>query len=150
MNEPCLFLLNGRFWGCLKSHATIPLLYSWGASEGCRRGPRRSIRWVSEDTRPSLKCQSYMSKGIWRQGVGSFVRKSYVSTLCPVVTCPYLCTSESDLEMAWQRLLAAASVKQCVGSRAGRSIQRDGFILWYVDVYLFYSGVTDYSESLQQ
>ena len=26
-------------------------------------------------------------------GLGSFVRKSYVSTLCPVVICPHLCTS---------------------------------------------------------
>ena len=33
--------------------------------------------------------QSYMSKGIWRQGIGSFVRYFYVSTLCPVVICPY-------------------------------------------------------------
>ena len=41
--------------------------------------------------------QSYISKGIWRQGIGSFVRNSYVSTLCPVVICPYLCTSEHRL-----------------------------------------------------
>ena len=38
--------------------------------------------------------QSYMSKGTWRQGIGSFVRNSHVSTLCPVVICPYLCTSD--------------------------------------------------------
>ena len=38
--------------------------------------------------------QSYMSKGIWRQGKGPFVGNSYVSTLCPVGICPYLCTSE--------------------------------------------------------
>ena len=35
-----------------------------------------------------------ISKGIWRQGVGPFVRSSYGSTLCPVVMCPYLCTSD--------------------------------------------------------
>ena len=38
--------------------------------------------------------QSYTSKGIWRQAVGSFIRNSYVSTICPVVKCPYLCTSD--------------------------------------------------------
>ena len=27
--------------------------------------------------------------------IGSFVGNSYVSTLCPVVICPYLCTSEN-------------------------------------------------------
>ena len=42
----------------------------------------------------SKHIQSYMIKGIWRQGIGSFVGKSYVSTLCPVVICPYLCTSD--------------------------------------------------------
>ena len=38
--------------------------------------------------------QSYINKGIRRQGIGSVVRNSYVSTLCPVVICPNLCTSE--------------------------------------------------------
>ena len=38
--------------------------------------------------------QSYIGKGISRQGIGSFVRISYGSTLYPVVFCPYLCTSE--------------------------------------------------------
>ena len=28
------------------------------------------------------------------RAMGSFVRNSYVSTLCPVVLCPYLCASE--------------------------------------------------------
>ena len=35
-----------------------------------------------------------IDKGIERQGTGSFVRSSYVSTLCPVVMCPSLRTSE--------------------------------------------------------
>ena len=35
-----------------------------------------------------------ISKGIRRQGIGSFIRNSYVSTLCPVVMCPYVCTSD--------------------------------------------------------
>ena len=38
--------------------------------------------------------QSDRSKGIWRQGIGSFIRNSYVSTLRPVVICPYSCPSE--------------------------------------------------------
>ena len=29
------------------------------------------------------------------RALGPFVRNSYVSTLCPVVICPYLCTSEA-------------------------------------------------------
>ena len=37
---------------------------------------------------PTSLAQSYISKGMWRQGIGSFVRNSYVSTLCPVVICP--------------------------------------------------------------
>ena len=37
-----------------------------------------------------------MSKGVCRQGVVSFVRHSYVSTLRPVVVCPCLCTSEAS------------------------------------------------------
>ena len=39
--------------------------------------------------------QSYIRKGIGRQGIGSFcITNPYVSTLRPVVMCPYLCTSE--------------------------------------------------------
>ena len=34
------------------------------------------------------------------RAIGSFVRHSYVSTLCPDVICPYLCTSE----VWWGRL----------------------------------------------
>ena len=48
--------------------------------------------------RPAARrTQSYTSKGIWRQGIGSFVRKSYVQALCPVVLCPYLCTYDARL-----------------------------------------------------
>ena len=59
----------------------------------------RSVRWrrsretVSQHY-STRDIQSYISKGIWRQGKGSFVRNSYVSTRCPVVICPYLCTSD--------------------------------------------------------
>ena len=38
---------------------------------------------------------SYARKGIGRQGLGSVVRSAYVSALCPVVICPYLCTSDT-------------------------------------------------------
>ena len=47
--------------------------------------------------------QSCISRSICRQCIGSFVRNSYVSTLCPVVICPYLCTSE-----AWTPRAAAS------------------------------------------
>ena len=50
--------------------------------------------------------QSYVSKGIWRQDIGSFVSSSYVSTLCPVVKCPYLCTSEPTADCRGWRLNA--------------------------------------------
>ena len=52
--------------------------------------PRSDSPPLAVDARP----QSYISKGIRRQGIGSFVRNSYVSTLCPVVVCPSLCTPE--------------------------------------------------------
>ena len=38
--------------------------------------------------------QSCASKGLRRQGIGSFVRNSYVPALCPVVLRPNLCTSD--------------------------------------------------------
>ena len=44
-----------------------------------------------------LESQSYTSKGVPRQGVGSLVRSSCVSTLCPVVICLHLRTSERGL-----------------------------------------------------
>ena len=44
----------------------------------------------------SQRLSELISKGVWRQGIGSFVRNlnSYVSTLCPVVICPPSCISE--------------------------------------------------------
>ena len=48
---------------------------------------------VSPENLPFTR--SHISKGIGRRGIGSFVRNSYVSTLCPLVICPYLCTSDS-------------------------------------------------------
>ena len=55
----------------------------------------------------AAKGQRGRSKGIWRQGIDSFVRNSYVSTLCPVVICPCLRTSDKvtlRLPDAWQHL----------------------------------------------
>ena len=48
--------------------------------------------------------RSCISQG--RQGVGSFVRNSYVSTLCTVVICPYLCTSNHGMRrvLYWRGL----------------------------------------------
>ena len=40
---------------------------------------------------PTLGCPN---EGIGRQGTGSFLRSSWVSTLRPVVICPYLCTPD--------------------------------------------------------
>ena len=48
------------------------------------------------------KSHSYICEGIWRQGIGSFVRSSCVSTLCPVVVRPHLC---------WKSALAAPDRK---------------------------------------
>ena len=63
--------------------------------------------------------QSYTSKGIGPQGTGSFcvVRKSYVPALCPVVLCPYFCTSDAlsapprrpSSRLPWQPRHARAS-----------------------------------------
>ena len=41
-----------------------------------------------------VQAHGYISKGIRRQGIGSSVRNSNVSKLCPVVICPRLCTSD--------------------------------------------------------
>ena len=73
-------LLSSPWFGALR--ANTPMcnhLFSFsGGVFFCRR--RRCLH------------QSYVSKGIWRQGIGSFAMNSQVSTLRPVVTCPYLCT----------------------------------------------------------
>ena len=40
--------------------------------------------------RAALEGRSYIGKGIWRQGMGSLARGSYVSALRPVGMCPLL------------------------------------------------------------
>ena len=47
--------------------------------------------------------QSYISKGIWRQGIGPGVGNPCVSTPCPVVKCPYLCISDTCGPTRWTR-----------------------------------------------
>ena len=70
---------------------------------GCRRqngrwgmSKRRTFGRVFGPGCSMLKSRSCTSKGIWRRGIGSAVRNPHVSTLCPVVICPYLCTSERE------------------------------------------------------
>ena len=71
--------------------------------------------------------QSYISKGISPQGIGSFVGNSYVSRLCPVVICPYLRISEftissrtgTALALALALALAAALAAAGAGAGAG-------------------------------
>ena len=41
--------------------------------------------------------QKYTGKGTWRQGIVVKHRNSSYKGLCPVVICPYLCSSESSL-----------------------------------------------------
>ena len=68
---------------------------SWDAtSPNIQSLALRSVRLPGPAYLLPLIIQSCTSKGIWRQGIGSFVRNSHVSTLCPVVICPYLRTSE--------------------------------------------------------
>ena len=63
---------------------------SAGAEVACLRIKTFRAAWKTRGG-PSLLAWplsaflSYRSKGIWRQGIGSFVRNSYVSTLHPVV-----------------------------------------------------------------
>ena len=61
--------------------------------------------------------QSCISKGIWRQGIGSVVR-NLVSTLCPVVTCLYLCTPEFiRYDIVWiYGICCKPPIRYCVSS----------------------------------
>ena len=53
-----------------------------------RAAPRRPRRG------PQAGPQKCTSTGRWRQGIVSKPRSSLQKSLCPVVTCPYLCSSE--------------------------------------------------------
>ena len=78
-----------------------------------RRSPGSLLRRAGAGAGWARVSQSCISKGIWRQGIGSFVRNSYVSTLCPVVICPDLCTSESAAH--------GGAARGAGGARAARS-----------------------------
>ena len=89
-----------------------------------------------QDRRGLVLCQSYISKGMRRQGIDSFVRISYVSTLCPVVICPYLCTSDArSLKRSVQRTTVMARIDRVVicGSGTSQSSKHDGCV-WLVPV----------------
>ena len=62
------------------------------------------------------RSKSYISKGIRRQGIGSSVRNSYVSALCPVVICPYLCTSDEVITKILRGRLARLRKRRLRGS----------------------------------
>ena len=79
-------------------------LWRWSNDNG---KTSRQTFWCSRDS------QSYTSKGIWRQGIGSFVRNSCVSTRCPVVMCPYLCTSEISNGKTPKRIFARRGLRMC-------------------------------------
>ena len=96
-------LVNWRFYFST-SQSSICLNRFSGALVGVRgsdfigrRSSRRPCSTGPASAAPrssATGAQSYISKGIWRQRMGSSVRKSFASTLWPVVVCAYLCTSE--------------------------------------------------------
>ena len=53
----------------------------------------RQSAWPDQKAQ-GRNARSCVSKGVWRRGVGSFVRNSYVSTLMPCRPVPLLVTSE--------------------------------------------------------
>ena len=82
-----------------EKHAQIRTTHLW-KTRGLATISRSVISTLKQNTQGACKYQSYISKGIWRQGIGYFARNSYVSTLCAVVICPYLCTHEMKLRIA--------------------------------------------------
>ena len=63
----------------------------------------------------SLLLQECTSKDIWRQGIASRHRISLQKSLCPVVICPYLCSSDYSAPLHMLRpgillLLSSSSV----------------------------------------
>ena len=73
-----------------------------------QRLPARDELMADRGRRMSCRhLQSYISKGMWRQGTGSLVGNSYVSTLCPVViyalTCAFLTSGYQVRRLASRR-----------------------------------------------
>ena len=80
----------GAAWYGLAGRAgDISFSWPWAPAES-----EAAVASRAKAEHASAAIQSYISKGIWRQGIGSFVRNSYVSTLCHLVICPYLRTSK--------------------------------------------------------
>ena len=76
--------------------------------------------------------QSYRSKGIWRQGIGSFDRNSCDSTRCPVVICPYLCTSDQCLHLRRMRAFWSGT-----DSPSGRMRSLSSQAYMHVCIYIY-------------
>ena len=66
--------------------------YLFDCSEEPQAIGREGLQGRKADRSIGRRCkyQSYKSKGIWRQGIGSFVRTSYVSKLMPCRHMPSL------------------------------------------------------------
>ena len=73
------------------------------------------------ETTGTYGIQSCTSKGIWRLGIGSFLRNSYVSTLCPVAICPYLCTSEAWITRSSRGTWSRSAWRRCTRWKVGLS-----------------------------
>ena len=89
--------------------------------------PRLSARAAAETHLCSrLLCQSYIFKGM-TTGHRLFCKEfqnSYVSTLCPVVICPYLCTS--DYVMLCYVLLGCTATRSILTSTIMSSCATQG------------------------
>ena len=70
-------------------------LFRREAPEFVNRGRLLCVCLLREMAVWSVLIQSYTSKGVGRQGIGSFASNSYVSALRPVVLCPPLRASDS-------------------------------------------------------
>ena len=77
---------------------------------------------------------SCTGRGIGRQGMGSFSKQLLrFSTICPVVLCPYLCTSDSRapgrsdelcITVLYKRAFKQTETEQCTGGRRGGRARR--------------------------
>ena len=94
-------------WYCLPNHN---ILVFWATTVGANE-----IGVLAKQAFPVaclLPNQSYISKGIWRQGVGSLVRNSCVSTLCPVDMCPYSGTPDPRYDLLRRQAMDDGSLLQ--------------------------------------
>ena len=108
---------NQQSWICVVIFWVLEIILDMSVTTHVHDSPRGALYPGREtarmghppDTRPEsavtppVQEKVGATKGIYDdRAVGSFVRKSYVSALCPVVVCPYLCTSEKVTDgAAW-------------------------------------------------